>query len=269
MTTATAGSAPAAWLERAARIGYAAKGVVYVLIGGFSAAAAFTASDHKGSSGVLETIIRQPFGRLLLAIVGLGLVGYAVWRLVQALFDPERKGTDLKGLTLRGYYLVSFLVHGALVLAAARMVLGQSSSAGGGSPSGDTAFLLSQPFGRLLVGTVALAILGSAVYQFRRAYAVEFRKRLALHRVSYRTARWLIRLGRFGLAARGVVFAIIGGFLAVAAWQANPSEARGLPGALRTLETSVAGPWLLLVVALGLCAYGAHQFVKARYRRIG
>ena len=262
---------PDSWLEKAARMGYAAKGVVYLLIGAFAAGAAFNASSHKGSESVVAWLARQSFGQIMLGAVALGLVGYAAWRVVQCVWDPEDKGTDLKGLTLRTYYFVSFLVHGALVVFAVRLITGSgaSTSAGSGQPSQQTATLLSKPYGRWLVLFVALCVLGAAVYQFLRAYKASFRDRLALHRVDPSRRKWLIRLGRFGLAARGVVFGIIGFFLAVTAWQADPSETKGLEGALRTLETSTAGPWLLFVVALGLAAYGAHQFTKARYRVIG
>jgi hypothetical protein len=82
------------------------------------------------------------------------------------------------------------------------------------------------------------------------------------------TRQWVRRVCRFGMAARGVVFGIIGLFLLLAAWRNNPGEARGLGGALHSLQEQGYGPWLLGVVALGLVAYGGYQFVLARYRRI-
>ncbi|HVS64556.1 MAG TPA: DUF1206 domain-containing protein [Thermoanaerobaculia bacterium] len=266
---AIAGGDTADWVERSARIGYFAKGVVYLVVGGLAAAAAFgTGGQTTGSEGALQTILRQPFGRVLLSIVALGLIGYVFWRFVQGAADVEHKGSDAEGLVTRGYYLLSALTYSALVVTAVRMVIG----AGGGSSDGteqQTATLMSQPFGRWLVGLVGLGVIAAAFHQWSRAWKASFRKRMAYNLVSPDTATWLVRLGRAGLAARGVVFAIIGGFLVSAAVRADPDQAKGLGEVLATLERQPYGPWLLAAVAIGLVLYGAHQLAKARLRRVG
>lgn len=262
------GASHEAWIERAARIGYLAKGLVYLLIGGLAAAAALgLGGKTTGSEGALETIVRQPFGRVLLALVALGLVGYAVWRYVQGIADPEDKGTDLEGLTLRGYYLTSALIHTGLIFTAVKMIVGSGGSSGGGTEQ-QTATLMSQPFGRWLVGLVGLVVIGSAIYQFYRAYQADFTDRMDTKGLDGNAETWLERLGRFGLAARGVVFAIIGGFLISSALRAEPEQAKGLGESLATLESQPYGPWLLAVVALGLAFYGALQIAKGRLREI-
>lgn len=257
------------WVERAARIGYLAKGVVYLIVGGLAAAAAFGAGGRTtDSEGALATILHQPFGRVLLALVAIGLAGYVVWRAVEGIADPEGHGTDAKGLVMRGRALVSAVIHASLVVSAVALLTGNGGGSGGGA-QGRTAELMSQPFGRWLVGLVGVVVIGAAIQQWISAYSAKFRRRMDYSRVSHDTERWLVRLGRSGLAARGVVFAIIGGFLVVAAWRADPEQAAGLAEVLHTLESQPFGPWLLGLVAIGLALYGADQVAKARLRRIG
>lgn len=260
----------APWIEWLARLGYAAKGLVYMVIGGIAVQAAVGRGDRvTGSEGALESVARQPFGRVLLAVVALGLVGYALWKLVQAIRDPEHKGGDAKGNAARVGFGISGLVHAGLALEAGRLVLG--SGMGDGSESGAdnrTAMLMEQPFGRWLVALVGLGILGFGLYELYRAYKEDVAKRMHLLGLDSDTRHWVIRSGRFGYAARGVVFGLIGFFLIQAALHYNPSEARGLGGALHALQGESYGPYLLGTVALGLIAYGIFAMVKARYRRI-
>jgi hypothetical protein len=145
-------------------------------------------------------------------------------------------------------------------------------SGSGGSSSNSqqdwTARLLSQPFGQWLVGLIGAFIIGFGFYQLYRAYKAKFRKEMKLREMSPTEETWATRIGRFGEAARGIVFAIIGFFLLQAARQSDPNQARGLDGALQALAQQPHGPWLLGIVALGLVAYGIHMGVQARYRRI-
>lgn len=265
----------APWIEWLARLGYAAKGLVYIIIGGIAVQAALGQGDQvTGSEGALQSIARQPFGRVMLAIVALGLAGYALWRLVQAIRDPEHKGSDAKGIATRVGYAISGLIHAGLALAAGRLVFGSGSGGGGGGGGAEggvdsrTAMLMQQPFGPWLVGLVGLGIAAYGAYQLYRAYASDPAKRLSLTGMGATAREWVIRSARLGYAARGVVFGIIGFLLIQAARHFDPSDAVGLGGALRTLQEQSYGPWLLGAVAVGLVAYGIFELVKARYRRI-
>lgn len=224
----------------------------------------------KDSSGAVETIAQQPFGRILVGLTALGLLAYVIWRFVQALLDPENKGTDAKGILTRIGYAIIGMIYMGLAFLAGRLAL----SGGGGGSSGDgseqalTAKLMSQPFGLWLVGIVGVIVIGVGVYHFYQAYKATFMASYKSGEMSAAERRWARRIGRFGLAARGVTFIIIGAFFITAAWQADPSEAKGLSGALDTLAQQPYGPWLLGIVALGLVAFGVYCFSQARYRRI-
>lgn len=258
------------WVERLARLGYAAKGVVYLVIGGIAARAAFGSGERvQGSQGALRAILEQPFGRFLLGLMALGLAGYALWRFVQAALDPEHVGSNDKGdMAKRVGYAISGVIHAGLALAALRMAMGGGGGQGGDRTADWTATLMRQPAGRWLVAAVGLGIAGYGAYALYRAYAVKLDKRLDLSRMSPAARTWAVRSGRAGIAARGVVFLVMGFFLVQAALHSNPGEARGLDGALRALQQQSYGPWLLGLVALGLVGYGIYQLVEARYRRI-
>jgi hypothetical protein len=261
----------APWIERLARVGYVAKGVVYVIIGVLAARAAFGAGGRTtGSRGAMETIIQQPFGRTMLAVIAIGLLGYSAWQLIAAATDAERKGSEAKGLALRVAQAGRALVYAGLALSAARLVMGEPGGDGGGDASAAdwTARLMAAPAGRWLVGLAGAGVIGYALYQLYRAYAAKVRKHLDLSEATPSQAEWVVRLGRFGIAARGVVFVVIGWFLVRAAMEYDPDRASGLGGALATLARQDYGAWLLGIVALGLIAYGVYQFANARYRRI-
>jgi hypothetical protein len=254
--------------ERLARAGYVAYGVVYVLVGMLALRAAFGGgAAATGQEGALRSILLAPLGRVLLGLVAVGLVAYAVWRLFQGIRDPENEGGDAKGVAKRLDHVLNGLFHAALAFCAGQLALG-SGGGGGGSPDDWTATLMSQPFGRPLVVVAGAVIFCAGLYQFYKAYKADFRDELKSHEMSRREKVWTTRSGRLGYAARGVVFGVIGVFLARAALQADPQEVRGLGGALDTLARQPFGPYLLGLVAAGLVAYGAFMFVVARYRRI-
>lgn len=248
------------WVELLARLGFAAKGAVYIMIGGFAAAAAFAGGGQTtGGSGALATVADDAWGRVLLGLIAVGLVGYVVWRLVSATLNPEHEKTGT-----RVFFAITAVIYGALAIEAARLAL-TGAGGGGGGESHWVAELMRQPFGQLLVGIAGLGVALYGLQQIWNAWRVDLDERLDLGAMTARARAWTIRFGRFGLAARGLVLAIIGGFFLVAAVQADPSEARGVGGALSTMRDT---PWLLGLVALGLIAYGLYQLVRARYRRI-
>jgi len=259
----------APWIERFARLGYAASAAVYVTIGALAAKAAFGAGGRTtGTRGALQTMVEQPMGRVLLAVVAAGMFGFAAWQFVAAVTDAERKGTEPKGLARRAGMVGTGVIYTGLGLAAVRLIMGTGGGDDGQRAEHWTGRLLGLPFGRWLVGLVGAGIIGYGLYQLYRAYAAKVRKHLDLSTLSADAASWVVRFGRFGLGARGVVFTIIGWFLIRAAMEYDASQASDIGEALATLERQPYGPWLLGAVALGLVAYGLYQLVNAAYRRI-
>jgi hypothetical protein len=258
------------WLVALARFGFAAQGVVYIVIGSLSALAAFHRGGRTtGSRGALVEILSQPYGQVMLGVIAVGFMGYTLWRLTQGILDTEHKGSDAKGIIARLGYAVIGLIYGSFAVTAVQLIIGTGNRRGDEESSQEwTATLLAQPLGQWLVGAIGVGIIALALYQCYLAYTAKFLEQLDRSEMSRRAETWTSRVGRLGLAARGVVFTVIGVFLMVAALTANPNQARGLSGALQALEQQPVGPWALGIVALGLVAYGLYMLVLTRYRRI-
>jgi Domain of Unknown Function (DUF1206) len=261
------------WMIGLMRMGHATKGVVYLIIGGLAVA---LAAGHGGRAtdqrGALQTIAAQPFGKFLLIVVALGLLGYALWSFIQAVFDPDREGHDAKGIGARIGVAFVGVAYAGLAVGAFQLALG-SGTAGSSSTTSTqdwTAHLLRlhPPLGVALVVLVGLIVLGVAVTLYVRAYKAQFQRQLNLAGMKAQVRKAALFMGRFGYAALGVVFTIIGLFLIVAALHQNPAQAKGLDSALTELLHQPFGPILLGIVALGLLAYGVFSFIEARYRRI-
>jgi hypothetical protein len=267
-------AATSRWMTILARLGYAAKGVVYIIIGWLALQLAIGAGGKTTDQrGALQIISEQPFGKFLLVLVGIGLVGFAIWCFLQAWFDTEGKGSDIKGIIARIGYAVTGVAYAILAFGAFQLIAGMRTSNATKSTTASTqdvtAQLLNHSWGVALVVILGLIVIGVALYMFARAITAKFQRRLLLTGLSARLRGGVIFLGRFGYAALGVVFSIIGIFLIVAAVQHNPHEAKGLDAALRTLAQQPYGPLLLGIVALGMLAYGVYSFVEARYRKVG
>jgi hypothetical protein len=253
-------------IERLARLGYASIGIVYMIVGGFAVAAGF---DRRGSTGsqkdAFRFILHQPFGRVLLTVIALGLTGYVLWRLVSAALDTEHRGSDAKGLAIRAASAGRGLIYAAITVGVVRMIAGGGDSGGGGDRQTQhwTAKLMNEPFGRWAVALTGLGVIIYGGYQLYAAWDAKLSKRLSLGRMDAAVRDKVVAVSRFGIGARGVVFLVVGGSLLLAALRHNASEARGTSGALQAIPDP-----LLIPVGLGLAAYGVYAIVNARYRRI-
>jgi hypothetical protein len=256
----------APWIERLARVGFVAKAVLYGIVGMLAAQAALGWGGRTtDTSGALRELLGAPYGRAMLYAIALGLLGYTGWLVVRAIADPERRGTSFKGIALRVGYLFRGIFHGALALGALRLARG-SGDAGGGGARHAAGRVLDLPGGELLLWLAAAGIIGYGLYQLYRAFTAKLGRDLALSELPPGTAHRIVAVSRIGIAARGVVFCLVGYFAIRAASEHNPSEAGGLAESLRAV--AALGRWPFLAVALGLIAYGVYELVNARYRRI-
>lgn len=264
-----AGKSP--WVEGLGRAGLVARGVLYAVIGYLAVRIALDGRDRKADNqGALAEIAHQPFGRILIAALALGLLGHAVWRLAQGALDRDDKGDDASGLAKRAGSLVRGVWYVGLALVTGSKLFGPGGGGGGGGKSEDkaTSGVLGLPLGRYLVYAAALGFLGAALFNLYRAVTTDFEKKLQKRKMHDATKAVAKTVGVLGHLARFVVWTLVALFLGKAAWEYDPKEAIGLDGALHKLATQPYGRILLFAVAVGLVCYSLYCFVQARYRDV-
>lgn len=255
------------WICRLARVGYASKGLVYVVVGVLAAMTALGSGGRTTDGrGAMSMILQQPFGRAIIAVSIAGLLGYAVWRFIAAWRDTEHRGNSFKGIALRIGQVGSGVIGIGLAMQAWRVLdgnIGESEAAREWITR-----LFAAPAGRWLVGLTGLGVIANALFQFKKASASDINKHLHLYRIDDDWHGWISKMSRFGLAARGVVFLVIGWFVVVAALRFSGRPVKGIDGALDTLADQPYGLAVLGVISFGLIAYGCMQLVNARWRRV-
>lgn len=252
-------------LEKMARTGYVAKAVVYGITGILTFLAAFNMGGQKaGKIQVIEFLQKQDFGSVLLILMAIGLLCYASWKFIQAVRDPENIGADTSGkLTLVGFFF-SGLVYSGLAVYAIMQVLNIRSSTG---TQGGSSFLTGQ-VGVFVFVIVGIALAGTAISHFKRAYTESFLKKFDYKSITEEKRRKTIKnTGKLGLSARGILFGILSFFFIKAAIKSNTGDIKSTIDAFSFLQQSSYGSYLLGGVALGLIGYSIYMVMMAKYRK--
>jgi hypothetical protein len=250
------------WLARA---GFATRGVVYVIVGVLAIKLALGSGGTSASQqGAMRAIAAQPFGKMLLILVAIGLGGYALWRLVRGLLGHGPEGSD-SGVD-RIAALASGVVYAGLCAIAIEILLGTSASSDGAQKT--TAGVFGWPAGTWLVAIAGVVLIGVGFFQGYRGISKDFLEDSKTEQMSRRARGWIRWIGTLGHLARMVVFCLVGAFLINAAADYNPNQAVGLDGALARIDHASYGLFLLSLVAAGLIAFGIYSLSDARYRRI-
>ena len=256
-------------LELAARVGYGARGFVYLSVGVLTLlAAADLIGDAVGPKGAIAWMALRPFGRLWLLLLGLGLAAFVMWRLLQAVFDADHEGTGRQGLNTRmsqgfsamGYGFLAFNTFGLLVHTPSDPAATDITKS-----HEQAATVLSLPFGHWLLAGAGLCILGIGIANISRSWREDFTEYLAC---SPKTCRRVAPLARAGYLARGLAYLPLGTLVVLAGLRSAASQVTSFGSALDAVERQPAGPWILALAALGFIAFGTFSFIEARFRRI-
>lgn len=249
------------WVVPFMRIGYGARAVVYATLGVLAFSAAIWGGQAQGTRNALATLAQETVGVIALWIVAIGLLAYGLWRLTAAVYDLEDRGSDATGVFARTALVVTGLIHIGLGVGVALMALGSGRSEGGGAED-MTASLMQVPGGKWIAVAVGMCFAGAGVHYVIKGYRRKYERFIQVTDFTRRIDPAL----RAGFVCYGIVLGIVGGFLTIAAWQADPSQAKGIGDALSFVRAQSYGPLLLGALGLGLIAFALENMVEAIYR---
>lgn len=248
--------------EMLAKLGYAARGIVFLLVAALALFSSVVGGEADSKSAI-SSLLDQPFGKIWVGLIGIGLFCFVAWRFAQALADSDGHGTDGKALVIRASLLgsaVTYIGLGAYALSQA--IFGGASE--GGGERGMAAWIMSQPFGSYLAIAVGLGFIAGGIVTLLKGVMRKFEKYITIPA----HVSWLTYVCIYGLAARGVVFAVVGFLFAYAGFKVNPEQAGGMGDAMEWLRQLPGGAIIFIVIAVGLAAFGTYNLVAARYRTV-
>jgi fumarate reductase subunit D len=256
-------------LELLERLGYLVRGALYAVMGLLALGIALGVGGGQTTdlSGSLVFLITNPFGKLTLIVVVIGLSAYSLWGFTRAIYDPLHRGKDAGGYAARLGFVSSAVSYALIVFFAFQILLGSGGTAGD-STQKTIATILTHPGGGPLTIVIGLVAIVIGLGQFLEAYRATFKEDLKGAEMSTSERDIAIKLGRFGMFARGVIFLIIGWFLVQAGLHHDAGQVQGFGGAFLFLLGQPLGRVVLGIIALGFVALGLHSFACARWIRL-
>jgi hypothetical protein len=250
-----------------ARGGFTARGIMYAIIGVLALEVAFGNSGQQADqSGAVRALAATPFGAVLLWLLVAGFTGMVLWRLLEALHGGRGDRGQKAGTRLAAFG--KSVLYGFVAFGIMKYALGLGAPASSNKQAVDlTATAMGHPGGRILVAIAGLAFIAAGAVLAYLAWKQRFLSELELGQAGPRVRSAVVALGRIGGIARGTLFAAAGAFLMTAAVTARAGQAKGLDATLRAFTQTPAGPWLLVLVAVGLVVFGIYSFAEARWCR--
>jgi len=250
------------WAIPVMRTGYAGRALVYVVVAGISGWSLFRGGEAEGTSSAFAALESAAWGTVILVAIFVGMACYAVWRLIDAIWDLECYGSDGEGIVARLGMCVTGLIHLAIGIGALLIAFTAKGGGGESSISKAAGWVLGLPGGRIMLGAAGLVTVAAGLYYVKKAYKREYREKLM---GNHFTRNWDALL-RAGVASQGFVVTVIGVFIAYAAWKYSPDSAGGLGGVFSWLSGQPYGVFLVGLLCVGLLCFALFCGVNAAYR---
>lgn len=256
-----------------ARIGFAAKGAVFAIVGGLILLAALNISNDKpGLVQVMDFLDEQPFGKVILVAMTLGLLCYGVWKIIEGIADPEGNGKSARMKVKRFVFVIIGLSFLGLAAIAALRAFGSNlvSTSKSSTEEAKQFPFLATDTGLILLGVagVVTAIIG--IFLFVKAYKAKFTDSFDVYAMEDDKRRKSIKTtAKVGMSARAFIFLIMGFFMLRAAITSDPDEIKTAGEVFSFIEDSPFGAWLLSFMGMGLMAFAAYMFLLSKYRKFG
>jgi Domain of Unknown Function (DUF1206) len=255
------------WVQKLTRIGWLAKGIVYILMGVTAWAIARgtpTGDDQASPQGALDSVHERPGGRFLLGVLAVGLVLYVIWRILSVVL---RRGNDAHAWLDRIGYTFSAVFYSFLAYAAGRSAMQGSKPERDSTVEDLSASALADPVGRWLLGAAGVIAIAVGLYfVVKKGLEKGFLDDVRLGKATEAERRAVMVTGVVGHVGRGFVIALVGFFVTRAAVQVDSSDAKGFDRALRDVADTDRGAWIVAAGAVGLIVYGVYCVVSARHQ---
>jgi hypothetical protein len=254
-------------VDRLARVGFAARGTTYLLMGwiALQLGLGHHPKTQANQRGAFQELARQSYGSVLLWLMVIGLASYAIFRATNAIWGERGEASGLKKSAKRIGSAGRAIAYAVLAYGAWTVLQHRNSSAGVGSG----ASLMKHSYGRWLVAAIGIGLIVGGLALVATGLLRRFKKHLKLGEMSERTRTFVVAVGTIGTTARGIVFAVVGWFFVDAAWRFQPAKAKGLDQSLRDIVRQGGGRTILVALGLGLIVFGVYSWCEARWRRTG
>ncbi|MDX6207659.1 MAG: hypothetical protein QOE24_50 [Frankiales bacterium] len=254
-------------VDRLGRIGFAARGTTYLLMGwiALQLGLGHHPQAQANQRGAFEELARQSYGSVLLWLMVIGLASYAVFRATNAIWGERGESGGVKKLAKRIGSAVRAVIYAVLAYGAWTVLQHRHSTAGIGSGAG----LMKHSYGRWLVAAVGIGLIVGGLALVVVGLTRRFKKTLKMGEMGPRTQKFVVAVGTIGTTARGIVFAVVGWFFVDAAWRFQPAKAQGLDQSLRQIVRQGGGRTILVALGIGLIMFGVYSWCEARWRRTG
>ncbi|WMJ73851.1 DUF1206 domain-containing protein [Cytophagaceae bacterium ABcell3] len=254
-------------VKKLARFGCFSIGTVYVLVG-IMALLSFlgeTAEDAADEERIMDRIMEIPLGEVIIGALIIGLLGYIIWRVFEAITDPYKFGNDAKGLARRIGIALSASGYALIAFSSAEILFGERQENGEEEQQIMVAEVLNWTAGAWLVGAVGVIVGLAGLVQFKYVIQGDHNPRLAIEHLSDKKRSIIQFLAHTGYFARGLILLVIGYLIVYAAVQGEPGAVGDTDSAFDFIGGGVIGSVFLVLVAIGTICYGAFMYVSAVY----